>query len=184
MTSRSHHPARARTMPLVTAALALGAASALGTSSLAGAASTNRVVVTTMAEGKSGKVLVAKGLPLYTLANGAPCTGQCLQIWPALTLPAHVKAPAAGGGVARGKLGVTSGPGGTRQVTYNGQPLYWFAQDTAGGGVKGNVTDQWGKWTDVVVGKAAHAGGSSTSNGGSSSSGSGGSNAGSGGVSF
>jgi hypothetical protein len=66
------------------------------------------------------------------------------------------------------------------QVTYGGQPVYWFYHDTAGGKIKGNVTDKWGKWTAVVVSK-----GSSTSGSGSGSSGnSGGSNAGSGGASF
>jgi hypothetical protein len=30
-------------------------------------------------------------------------------------------------------------------------PLYWFVLDTAPGQVKGNVTDTWGKWSDVAT---------------------------------
>ena len=64
------------------------------------------------------------------------------------------------------------------QVTYGGQPVYWFFKDKTGGKATGNTTDKWGKWTDVVVAK------SPSSSGSGSSGNSGGSNAGSGGASF
>jgi hypothetical protein len=41
------------------------------------------------------------------------------------------------------------------QVTYGGKALYWFFKDTALGQVKGNVTDTWGTWVDVVLVKPA-----------------------------
>ncbi len=182
MTHR-HATRRTRVGRLVTAAVALGAVSAGEMSAVAASAATKPVVISTMTIGKSGKVLVSKGLPLYTVSNGTTCDAQCLQTWPAVTLPSQVKTATVGRGVQRSKLGVTSGPGGLRQVTYNGRALYWFSQDTAGGGVMGNVTDQWGKWRVVSVAKAGQssAGTPSNSNSGSNS---GGSTAGSGGVSF
>ena len=52
------------------------------------------------------------------------------------------------------------------QVTYGGQPVYWFFKDKAGGKATGNITDKWGKWTDVTLSKGSS--GSSGSGSGSS----------------
>jgi predicted lipoprotein with Yx(FWY)xxD motif len=166
--------------PLLAAAVALGAVSAAGASATAAQAATNRqVVISAQNIGKFGKVLISNGTALYVLTPSATaCGSKCLKIWPAVSLPAQVKSAKAGSGVQASKLGVTSGPGGIRQVTYNGQPLYWFYKDTKGH-VKGNITDQWGKWTAVVAGKTSQSTPSSSNSGSG-----GGSTAGSGGVSF
>jgi predicted lipoprotein with Yx(FWY)xxD motif len=186
---------RAQTRHLAAAVAALGAISLSVLSvTVAGASINKTVVVSTMNDGSHGKVLVDNGKTVYTLTpSGTACDSSCLKIWPAVTLPSNVKAAKAGSGVQKSKLGVTTGPGGIHQVTYNGMPLYWFSGDTAKGQVNGNITDQWGTWTAVVV-KPANAGsstssGSSTTNAGSgsgsgSNGGSGGANAGSGGPSF
>jgi predicted lipoprotein with Yx(FWY)xxD motif len=164
---------------LAAAAVALGAVSALWAPA-AGAAGSQKVVISSMNIGKFGKVLVSKGTALYALApSSTACGSACLKIWPAVTLPARVKTATAGTGVQASKLGVTSGSGGVRQVTYDGQPLYWFASDTRGH-VKGDITDEWGKWTAVVAGKSSQSAPPSSTG----SSGGGGSTAGSGGVSF
>ena len=134
-------------------------------------AATRRVQVSAKTIGNNGKVLVSNGKALYFLVAPGTCDSSCLAVWPALTVPAHVKATA-GSGVQKSKLGVTTDMTGARQVTYNGQPVYWYSLDKKGQ-VSGNITDQWGTWTVVVVKKPAGGG-----------SGSGGSNAGSGGVSF
>jgi predicted lipoprotein with Yx(FWY)xxD motif len=136
-------------------------------------AATN-VTVSTAKTAKFGTVLVS-GKTLYTLkANSTPCTADCIAIWPELVLPKGVKKAKAGKGVNASKLGTIKRTGGVLQVTYGGKPLYFFSGDTGSGQVNGNVTDTWGKWSDVVTTKA----------GGSSSSGGGGSTAGSGGASF
>ena len=76
----------------------------------------------------------------------------------------QAKGATAGSGVQKSKLGVTTDSAGAKQVTYDGMPVYWFSGDSKGT-VKGNVTDQWGKWTAVVVAKPKHA--STGSSGGS-----------------
>jgi predicted lipoprotein with Yx(FWY)xxD motif len=183
-----HHTPRKRARRhaiagLVATAVALGTVSLLPTVS-AGAAS-NQLTVSAQNIGKMGKVLVVKGKAAYTLSPaGSPCDPACLKIWPAVTVPATASTVSAGSGVQQSSLGVTTGPGGSRQVTYNGQPLYWFFKDKKGT-VKGDITDQWGKWTAVVLSKAKH--GSSRTGSGSGSSTtttSGGANAGGGGVNF
>lgn len=85
------------------------------------------------------------GMTLYTFTNDTPntsnCTGQCITNWPAL-LVAEGQEPTAGPG-ATGALGVFVRDDGKRQVTYKGQPLYYWQGDkkpgdTTGDGV-GNV---------------------------------------------
>lgn len=86
----------------------------------------------------------ATGWTLYFLktditSNGtSTCTGNCVKNWPAfytdnLNLPAGLNAT---------KFGVVTRPDGTKQVTYNGSPLYHFINDkkpgdTNGQGIKG-----------------------------------------------
>jgi hypothetical protein len=72
---------------------------------------------------------------------------------------------AAGSGVNAAKLGTVKRAGGRLQVTYAGKALYWFSFDTASGQVKGNVSDTWGKWSDVATVKPA-GGGTTTTTGG------------------
>jgi predicted lipoprotein with Yx(FWY)xxD motif len=95
----------------------------------------------------TGTVLVdAKGDALYSPAeeHGGKilCTGGCTAVWIPLTLRAGAT-PSAGSGVP-GKLGVVKRPEGTRQVTWNGSPLYTFADDGGPGDVMGNgATDSF-----------------------------------------
>jgi predicted lipoprotein with Yx(FWY)xxD motif len=124
-----------------------------------------------------GDVLVnAKGYTLYWYGKdhqGGPstCTGSCLGAWPAVT----GKPVAAMGVTFAGRLGSDRDPGGTVQATYNGYPLYTYAQDMAPGETAGNGVG--GVW-HVVTGKFLVA--STTSSGmGSSSSESSGSSGGS-----
>jgi hypothetical protein len=72
-----------------------------------------------------------------------------------LLLPKGVTSATAGKGVSAAKLGTVVRSGGALQVTYAGKPLYWYVLDTAPGQVKGNVTDTWGKWSDVATIKPA-----------------------------
>ena len=83
------------------------------------------------------------------------CTAACHKFWIPVLLPKGVTKATAGAGVSAAKLGSRKVTGG-EQVTYGGRELFWFFKDKAAGQVTGNVTDTWGKWTDVVLVKPAH----------------------------
>lgn len=162
------------------AILALGGLSGLVLADATASAATS-VVVSTTKSATFGTILVS-GKTVYTLKpSKTPCSTQCLKIWPALMLPKGVTKATAGTGVSASKLGTVKRTGGALQVTYSGKPLYYFVGDTGAGQVHGDITDTWGKWSDVVTVKSA-----SLSSGSGSTTGSvpGGSTAGSGGVSF
>jgi predicted lipoprotein with Yx(FWY)xxD motif len=99
--------------------------------------------------GSIGTVLVAgsNGMTVYYFAKDvkdsgtSACTGGCITTWPALTVDAG-GTPVAGTGVT-GTLGtITREDDGTLQVTYNGLPLYFFANDQAPGDANG-VYENW-----------------------------------------
>lgn len=88
-----------------------------------------------------GPILVdGEGMSLYLFTNDtqdsgtSTCTGECLAAWPALTAEAD---PVAGEGVDDTLLGTITRDDGSTQVTYNGWPLYYFADDTAAGDTNG-----------------------------------------------
>jgi predicted lipoprotein with Yx(FWY)xxD motif len=93
--------------------------------------------------GAIGTVLVAgsNGMTVYTFTkdvkdNGkSACTGGCATTWPALSVAAG-GTPAGGTGVT-GTLGTITRDDGSLQVTYNGLPLYFFANDKAPGDANG-----------------------------------------------
>ena len=149
-THREQAPRRTPMAAVVVAALAAGAVAVLP-ATVADAAN-NQVKVSGQTIGTMGKVLVANGKALYVLAGGKSCNSACLKIWPALTVASRAKGATAGSGVQKSKLGVTTDSNGAHQVTYNGKPVYWFVGDSVGT-VKGDITDQFGTWTAVVVAK-------------------------------
>ena len=63
------------------------------------------------------------------------CTGACAAVWPPVTTSA---APAASGSARAAELGVTQRQNGSRQVTYHGHPLYFYARD-------GDKSDAYGQ---------------------------------------
>ena len=94
-----------------------------------------------------GEVLVGPdGLTLYMYdpdAQGdSTCYDQCATAWPPLTL--DETEPTAGEGVDAALLGTTERTDGAVQVTYDGWPLYYWAQDAAPGDATGQaVNDVW-----------------------------------------
>jgi predicted lipoprotein with Yx(FWY)xxD motif len=98
--------------------------------------------------GSAGTVLVAgsNGMTVYIFTKDvkdsgkSECSGDCLKVWPALTVPAG-GVPVGGTGVT-GKLGTITRDDGVLQVTYNGLPLYFFANDKAPGDATG-VYESW-----------------------------------------
>jgi len=156
---------------VATAAICLGAAACGTTAPVAGAAYGTTPATTaaassspssspaaaaktllTVRKTSAGYVLATHaGLTVYWYSadvkgsGKSACTGSCLSTWPAVT-----GSPAAAPGVLlAGKLGTITRPGGVVQATYNGYPLYTYAQDMAPGQVTGN--DVGGVW-HVITG--------------------------------
>jgi predicted lipoprotein with Yx(FWY)xxD motif len=89
-----------------------------------------------------GSVLVdSEAMALYSPAQEAngtiACTGSCTSIWVPLTLPMGQSAPTGTAGLGS-KLGTVQRPDGSTQVTFDGKPLYTFAEDSGPGVVSGD----------------------------------------------
>ncbi|MBV9380890.1 MAG: hypothetical protein JOY82_04965 [Streptosporangiaceae bacterium] len=96
------------------------------------------------------------------------CTSQCLAAWPAVTGKPVVMP----GLKLNGILGTITRPGGIVQATYNGYPLYLYAEGQAPGSTAGNGAG--GVW-HVITGKVLTSSAPKGSGGSGSSGGSGGS---------
>jgi predicted lipoprotein with Yx(FWY)xxD motif len=112
-------------------------------SSSAGAGST-RIAKVSVATTDKGNVLAGPtGHLLYTYdpdtSRKSFCLEQCAAAWPPL-----VGRPSAGAGVRASELGTITRPDGTTQVTYDGQPLYYFANDRDDRDARGD--DLGGVW--------------------------------------
>ncbi len=110
-------------------------AEATATPSEAAAAYTVNVAIGAVGDyltGEGGMTLYVKQGDSTTATN---CTGGCLDSWPPFTVEAGEQV-AAGAGVT-GTLASFARPEGTTQVTYNGQPLYYFTGDAAAGDTTG-----------------------------------------------
>jgi predicted lipoprotein with Yx(FWY)xxD motif len=107
------------------------------------------------AKSSLGTILVdGKGMTLYlftkdTQGSGkSTCEAGCLAAWPPL-----LGTPTAGTGTDKALLGTLTRTDGTTQVTYNGWPLYYWAQDSAPGQTTGQgVQNVW--WVVSPAGAA------------------------------
>jgi predicted lipoprotein with Yx(FWY)xxD motif len=113
-------------------------------------------------KGDPGTFLVdSSGRSLYLFeadkSTTSTCNGACAAAWPPLTTTG---APTAGTGVKANLLGTTKRDDGKMEVTYNGHPLYYFANDSAPGDIKGQGVDAFGaEWYAVSPeGKTAEGG--------------------------
>jgi predicted lipoprotein with Yx(FWY)xxD motif len=84
-----------------------------------------------------------RSLYLWT-ADTSPesaCSDACATAWPPLT---SMTPPTANAGASASDLGTISRSDGTKQVTYGGHPLYYFAGDDAPGQTNGEGSDGFG----------------------------------------
>lgn len=99
--------------------------------------------------GAFGSILAgANGRAIYILSSDQPnkssCTGTCAEDWPPLTVAGK---PKAGAGVNGKSLSTLTRADGTKQVTFAGQPLYYFASDKQPGDINGQgLTAYGGNW--------------------------------------
>ena len=113
-------------------------ASASAEPSESAAASPSDEAAVLMADSDFGAILTdADGVTIYFFANDTEgtsnCEDDCLADWPAVEAE---DSPTAGEGVTA-ELGTIERSDGTRQLTVNGFPAYYFAGDAAAGDVNG-----------------------------------------------
>jgi predicted lipoprotein with Yx(FWY)xxD motif len=107
-----------------------------------------------------GTIVVTKdGKAVYTLTSGGqqvPCSGACLQVWPAVSLPAGTT-KATGTGVKN--VGTAAGG----HVTIDGAPVYTFSGDAGAGTTNGEGINSFGgTWNVVKASGGTSGGGGST----------------------
>ena len=143
-------------VPVATALLAAACSSASSTSAAAPAASsspaasasTTATVIKTTAGSTGAFLTSSSGRAIYLWVkdgkNMSACNGACAGAWPPVTTTGSVTA---GSGVTASDLGTITRSGGTKQVTYDGHPLYYFSGDSAAGQTSGQGSDGFGaKW--------------------------------------
>lgn len=170
----ANHPVRRAFLPLALALLAVAGCDQQGTGNsfgdpppmLADRNSTPSVVggdgtlVTDAADAAGSLTVMSVGGPepfvadsnrraVYVLEgdrDGSGCVGGCLAQWAPVFPP--TAEPTVEGGLAPVLLGSLERPDGSRQLSYNGHPLYHHAADARPGQVHGHgVADEWGRWS-------------------------------------
>jgi predicted lipoprotein with Yx(FWY)xxD motif len=179
---------------LLAAACGTAAGSTTAGSTPAGTPASSGSTAATVIESHAGSAAPfltnSSGRAVYLWAadsmNKSMCSGACAQAWPPVTSMGQVTAA---NGAKAADLGTITRSDGTKQVTYLGHPLYFFAGDSGAGQTNGQGSDSFGaKWwlvapagtkitvADSATGVAAGAGSSSptapASSGGSSTGGS------------
>ena len=131
-----------------TAAAPAASPAGASSSSTGAGASAGGTVITT-AKSSAGTVLTngsGKAVYLWAKDTGdmSNCNGACAGAWPPVTTTGT--ATAAGGATAS-DIGTITRSDGTKQVTYDGHPLYYFSGDSGPGMASGQGSDAFGaKW--------------------------------------
>jgi len=125
-----------------------------GASSTAASGSTASGVVISVKHSKDGTILAAgpKHMTVYLFeadkSGQSACSGACAANWPPVTTSGQ---PQASGSASSSKLGTTTRSDGTKQVTYNGHPLYLFVKDGDAGDAYGQGLKAFGADWYVVA---------------------------------
>ena len=128
---------------------AAGSSSPAGASSSSAAAGgSGSTVITTVSSSAGTFLATSSGHAVYLWSKDgdgmSACTGACTGAWPPVTTTGQVTAS---GGAKSSDLGTITRPDGTKQVTYDGHPLYFFSGDSGPGMASGQGNDGFGaKW--------------------------------------
>jgi|HubBroStandDraft_6_1064221.scaffolds.fasta_scaffold562699_2 predicted lipoprotein with Yx(FWY)xxD motif len=94
-----------------------------------------------------------QGFTLYAFeadkGTTSACTGACAAAWPPVTTTSPTVTVS--GGAAKSLVGETTRPGGARQLTYAGHPLYLFTGDSNPGATSGQGSQAFGARWDVLT---------------------------------
>ena len=129
--------AGAAVIPLV--ALSVAACGSGGSAATAATPKTPTVASVSVSKSSLGSILVnSNGRTLYLfkadVGMHSVCAGACATKWPPLLATGKTTA---GSGLSASKLATITRSDGSRQITYNGHPLYLFVKDHKPGDVKG-----------------------------------------------
>ena len=133
-------------MPVPTATTAPTVAPTVAPTAMPAATTPPEAVINVATDAKLGKILTgANGMTLYMYAkdtaNTSTCTGNCLKSWPPLLTQGS---PKAGDGVDASLIGSATLADGSKIVTYNKMPLYYWAKDAKAGDTTGQaVNNVW-----------------------------------------
>jgi predicted lipoprotein with Yx(FWY)xxD motif len=120
-----------------------------GASSSSSSASASGGTVIKTASSSSGTFLTSgsgRAVYLWVKDTGdmSNCNGACAGAWPPVTTTG---APTASGAAKASDLGTITRSDGSKQVTYDGHPLYYFSGDSGPGTASGQGSDGVGaKW--------------------------------------
>jgi predicted lipoprotein with Yx(FWY)xxD motif len=133
---------------LAAAACSSGSSSSSGStsSSAAGSASsTSSTVITTKTSSGGSFLTNGAGRAIYLFmadsSGKSNCDGACAAAWPPVIAAGQ---PTAAGSAQASDLSTITRSDGTKQVTYNGHPLYYFEGDTGPGTDKGQGLNGFG----------------------------------------
>ena len=101
-----------------------------------------------LGDSQFGRILFGRNdqaIYLFDKEDGptSECYGECAAAWPPVLTAGE---PRAAGGVRSGMLGTTERDDGSVQVTYNGQPLYYYAHEEPGEVTCHDVEEFGGLW--------------------------------------
>jgi predicted lipoprotein with Yx(FWY)xxD motif len=137
----------AASTPAASSPAASSPAAAAPASGAAAGASGGTVITT--AKSSAGTFLTTgsgKAVYLWVKDTGdmSNCTGACAGAWPPVTTTGTATAT---GGAKASDIGTITRSDGTKQVTYDGHPLYYFSGDSGPGTATGQGSDGFGaKW--------------------------------------
>jgi predicted lipoprotein with Yx(FWY)xxD motif len=114
-------------------------------SSATTAGSATGVAITTKTSSAGAFLTNASGRAIYLWVkdgkDSSACSGGCASDWPPVTTTGALTAS---GGVNKAELSTFTRSDGTKQVAYDGHPLYYFEGDSGPGEVTGQGSDSFG----------------------------------------
>jgi predicted lipoprotein with Yx(FWY)xxD motif len=124
-----------------------GASSSATEGAASSAPSATATVVTVKHNGRLGTILAAgpQRLTVYMFVadkgSTSTCSGACAQVWPPVITSSSATAQ---GGAIVADLGTITRSDGTKQVTYKGHPLYYYAADKGSSSAYGQALSSFG----------------------------------------
>ena len=138
----------AAAVAVLAAACSSGGGSSAPASPAAGGSGSGATVITTASTSGGAVLTDGSGRAVYLwvkdTGDASACSGACASAWPPVAATGSVTAA---GRASTSDLGTITRSDGTKQVTYDRHPLYYYAGDSAAGMANGQGSDSFGaKW--------------------------------------